>query len=382
MTYHDKEHQDEIEFRHMLHAAGARILSDYCDTHVLEKCTAGHWPQALWDALQKSGLTDAVKPDSTGNELLDWETLSVLISLAGEFAAPIPWVETLLAQRHFTFAGLAFPDGPLSISNNIPGVALPTLTSTKSGWRVNGRISRIGWGHRAAAIAVPVQYQQGTALVRLEPAILSADSISPSFNVADEPKDAITLSSVNVSSDCVSLSYKPVNNLLAEGSLARSLQMVAAMRKVLDLTLQYSKDRVQFGRPIAKFQAIQHLVAVQASHTAAASAAALAATFAAKQGPAMFEIAAAKVRTGEAAGLAARTAHQVHGAMGITKEYSLHFWTRRLFAWRDEFGNEAQWADALGKIALHAGGVGLWPLICDPSPTASRLTALMEGLST
>ena len=366
------EYQDTHE---ILHSAGARLLADCCTPSVRQQSENGLWPGALWDVLSQAGLITAIEPESDGNGLLDWETLATLIQLAGEFATPVPWPETLLAQRHFALAGLKFPDGPLSIAPSSPAVSYPALTRSHSGWMLDCHLSRVGWGRDANAIAVVAQHSDGYALVRLD-----KGRCSGLFqNEAQEPRDQFVCSGLALSSDCVSVDYAPANSLLAEGALARSLQMVGAMKKVLDLTLQYSLDRVQFGRPIAKFQAVQHLVAVQASHTAAATAAAMAAVFAAQQGAAAFEIAAAKTRASEAAGLAARTAHQVHGAMGITKEYSLHFWTRRLFAWRDEFGNEAQWASALGRVSLEAGGQGLWPLVCSPQQQSDRILQMMEA---
>jgi len=58
-----------------------------------------------------------------------------------------------------------------------------------------------------------------------------------------------------------------------------------------------------------------------------------------------------------------RLSHQVHGAIGFTYEYGLHFVTRRLWAWRAEFGGAGEWGEYLGRAACEAGGDGLWPLI-------------------
>ena len=77
-------------------------------------------------------------------------------------------------------------------------------------------------------------------------------------------------------------------------------------------------------------------------------------------GPA-FEVAAAKVRAGEAAGAGAAIAHAVHGAIGFTYEHSLHFATRRLWSWRAEFGSESRWAATLGRAVLARGADALWP---------------------
>ncbi|HEX4184558.1 MAG TPA: acyl-CoA dehydrogenase, partial [Stellaceae bacterium] len=65
----------------------------------------------------------------------------------------------------------------------------------------------------------------------------------------------------------------------------------------------------------------------------------------------------------EAAGTGAAIAHQVHGAMGFTYEHSLHHATRRLWSWREEFGNEAVWAARLGRMVAQHGADGLWPFI-------------------
>jgi len=87
-------------------------------------------------------------------------------------------------------------------------------------------------------------------------------------------------------------------------------------------------------------------------------------TFAAMDaGDAGFEIACAKIRTGEAAGLGAGIAHQCHGAIGFTYEHSLHFVTRRLWSWRAEFGAEVHWAAALGREVAARGADALWPFL-------------------
>ncbi|HEX6019031.1 MAG TPA: acyl-CoA dehydrogenase family protein, partial [Burkholderiaceae bacterium] len=74
-----------------------------------------------------------------------------------------------------------------------------------------------------------------------------------------------------------------------------------------------------------------------------------------------YSIAVAKVRCGEAATRACGIAHQVHGAIGFTREHSLHFATRRLWAWREQFGSDAWWAARLGGLAIRAGGIAFWP---------------------
>jgi acyl-CoA dehydrogenase len=154
------------------------------------------------------------------------------------------------------------------------------------------------------------------------------------------------------------------NDLLAYGAAVRAALMTGALERILLQAVEYARTRVQFGKPIAAFQAIQQQLAVLAGHAAATGIAADAA-FADLETPARRERAAAiaKVRAGEAAGAAASIAHQVHGAIGITKEHSLHFATRRLWSWRAEFGSDAYWAERLGRESCAAGADTYWPSV-------------------
>ena len=77
----------------------------------------------------------------------------------------------------------------------------------------------------------------------------------------------------------------------------------------------------------------------------------------------LFAVAVAKSRIGEAAGRGAEIAHQVHGAMGFTREHNLHYSTRRLWSWRDEFGNESYWQTRLGRAVAASGADALWPML-------------------
>jgi alkylation response protein AidB-like acyl-CoA dehydrogenase len=132
------------------------------------------------------------------------------------------------------------------------------------------------------------------------------------------------------------------------------------LERVTEMTTQYALDRTQFGRPIGKFQAVQQNLAVLAGQAAAAAASAGMAADAVGETIGLLPIAAAKSRCGEAAGIGASIAHQVHGAIGFTQEHSLHFLTKRLWSWRDEFGNETVWNRLLGRHMAKAGANRYW----------------------
>jgi alkylation response protein AidB-like acyl-CoA dehydrogenase len=133
------------------------------------------------------------------------------------------------------------------------------------------------------------------------------------------------------------------------------------------VSVAYATTRQQFGQALSRFQAVQHLLAAMASEVAAARAAVQSAL----ERPTARQIAAAKVRAGQAAGIVAVNAHQVHGAIGFTEEHELHRYTLRLWSWRDEFGSEHTHAAALGRDLVAAGPSVLWAWLTetDEEPT-------------
>jgi acyl-CoA dehydrogenase len=91
-----------------------------------------------------------------------------------------------------------------------------------------------------------------------------------------------------------------------------------------------------------------------------------------------FNLGATKVRAGEAASVGAALAHQVHGAIGFTLEYELNLHTRRLWSWRDEFGNEAEWSSRVGHRIAAAGSGALWATITSAGNASSSATGTRE----
>ncbi|BAH51318.1 hypothetical protein ROP_30710 [Rhodococcus opacus B4] len=148
--------------------------------------------------------------------------------------------------------------------------------------------------------------------------------------------------------------------MLLRGALVRGLQVCAALDRILDMSITHTTERAQFGRPLAKFQSVQHLVADIASEAALARAAAEAALAEAVRtdwtgSNLEFLIAVARSCAGHAASVVVRNAHQVHGAIGTTHEHRLHEFTTPALAWRSEFGSVHYWDDTVTHAALDAG---------------------------
>lgn len=333
-----------------------RIVEEHCPTSVRASAESGQWPVALWSALEDVGLTRAALPEHAGGYGLEFDDAMLALRRCGYHAMPVPLAETMLAGRLLVAAGIDVPEGALSVAPVMHDDRL-RFARGEAGVVVSGTARRVPWGDGCAQIVV-VGELDGQGVVGLAP---HAALTGVERNLAGEPRATIEFDSTPLTAVGSLEGAQP--RLEAEGALYRSVQMVGALERVLECSLLYANDRVQFGRPIGKFQAIQHLLAVLAGHVAAASAAADAAVEVSRQAPDMFAVSVAKSRVGEAAGRAAEIAHQVHGAMGYTREHYLHYSTRRLWSWRDEFGNETYWQTRLGRAVAQEGGAALWPML-------------------
>ena len=331
-----------------------RLFTDQVTQTLRESAEKGEWPGELWRQVEEGGLTLPQIPESCGGAGGSWQDAHIVVTAAGRFAAPLPLAETMVGAWLLAESGLDVPTGPLTVAPALPSDRLE-LTRDGSGWRLRGVATRVPWGRSAKHVVVATG-----DMIALVPA--GNGRVEPDVNLALEPRDTLRWENAPVAA-AARAGARAANGPRLYGALVRSAQMAGGLEYLLSQTVRYVSERKQFGRPIGSFQAIQHQLALLAGHAAAAGIAAANAFRAADRGDATFEIAAAKVRTGEAAGLGAGIAHQCHGAIGFTYEHSLHFVTRRLWSWRAEFGAESQWAAQLGRdIALH-GADGLWPYL-------------------
>ena len=297
------------EVRELLAASASELFSRQCSSEVI----SGGYSEELWSTIERAGLTE-------GAELPE---LAEVIRVAAHYAAPVPIAETWLAGRFLADAGLPVPAGPLTVARFTEGTA-----------------TAVPYARMARGIVAMVGDEVGLV-------DLGSARIEPAVNLAGEPRDTVVAHSVRGLSPCGSPFW-------VEGgyALLRSVQLAGTLERILQLSVAHARDRIQFGQPLNRFQAVAHQLAELAGEVAAARAAADAAA----EDPQTWRIAAAKVRSGEAAGRAATIAHQLHGAIGFTEEHPLHHFTLRLWAWRDEFGTETEWASVLGGLVQD----GLW----------------------
>lgn len=334
-----------------------RLLSERVTRELLESAEKGEWPAALWQAVEENGLTLPLVPEAKGGAGVTWSDAGVIVTAAGRHAAPVPLPETVLASWLLAGAGLDVPEGPLTIAPVHAGERL-RLARAQGGWRVDGTATRVPWG-RAAGHVVVVDEVEGRPTVALVAA--NAARVTPDVSIAREPRDTLAFDAAPVRAAAPAASGVPRDALRLYGAMLRAAQMAGGIEATLQMATRYATERRQFGKAIGQFQAIQQNLAVLAGHTAAAGIAAANAFRAADRGDLAFEVAVAKTRVGEAAGVAASIAHQTHGAIGFTYEHHLQFVTRRLWTWRAEFGGDGEWAGELGRSVAERGAEALWP---------------------
>lgn len=336
--------------------ATVRQDADLSLPHVGDKRVPSPFPVKLWKALEEAGLTAIAGTGAEGDVTL--ADAMALVGRSAYHALPAPFAEHVLAGRLLARAGIAAPTGLMTVvpPEGSRGVQLFAYVDGSLGAR--GLVTGVPGGTRKAHLILAAREKSREMLIVADPGEITIEGAA---NLAGEMRAEIGLREASV------LGSVPLPGaasiIEAEGALMRAVQMAGALQRVLDHCLAWANDRVQFGRPIAKFQAIQHLMAELAGETAAAAAAVDLAVERSASLPDRLAIAIAKARTGEAAGRASAIAHQIFGAMGFTAEHELHYATRRLWAWRNEFGGEAYWQAEIGRQVAAAGADSLWPML-------------------
>jgi alkylation response protein AidB-like acyl-CoA dehydrogenase len=323
----------------MIAETAARIYADLCPREVPHRAEAGEFPQNLWDTLAENGLTLAWVSEENGGFGADVSEVLGAIWIAAQAASPVPFAETLIANWLLDRAGLAPAEGRASfaIQSHLASAEIP----------FGGAVDQI------------VSFDARTGEVALfdnrEPHAIEALSPDGVTRFVFSGKKAERSGPTNLSQQSVEALVLTV----------RAVQMAATMEAALGLSIDYVSAREQFGRTLSKFQAIQHQLAVAASESAAATmaatqAASSLAVHADDPAPAWHEAVIAKVQIGHSVEAVTVPFHQVHGAMGYTQEYDLHHYTRRLWAWRDEGGNEHHWSRTLGAQVAGMTTDQLW----------------------
>lgn len=330
----------------------SRLFGELCTHTAIQQAEAQGEATEIWQAFAETGFPWISLPEEaggSGGSLLD--ALEVL-RLVGYYAAPIPAAETgMLGGWLLASAGLELPNGMVTV---VPGSPNDTIAVSADG-KVTGTAHMVPWGRSAQRVALV-----GNGIVAsIDP---SAATITTATSLAGEPRDTLTFDGAQAEF-AAAPDGVDADALRFRGALSRVALMSGAIDKMSRLTVSYTNEREQFGRPVARFQAVQQHLVWASQDAALTRMAAESAGRQAGRGDARFEIAAAKLVANQAATRATKACHQAHGAMGMTQEYELHHSSRRLWTWRSEYGGVREWSTWVGQTAIAQGADGLYPLV-------------------
>lgn len=289
-----------------------RLLADIAPPAAVRAAEGCRGVPLMWRDLVASGFLDALVPEDKGGAGLALHDVFALVAATGEVCLPVPFAETMAARALLAARGAALPEDAVVVLAP-PSAIIPLA---------------------AAATHALVPKDDRIVLVAL----------------GDVGPDPFGAGGGSVASDAPEVLAVPAGSIdlsvFAAGLTAA--KMAGAMARLLEMSVRYANERVQFGRPLGKFQAIQQQLAVMAEQVVSAQVAARIGMAGAHFDP--VRVAMAKTRTGEAAHQVVAIAHAVHGAIGVTEEYDLQLLTRRLKQWQLAFGSESYWAGRLGAV--------------------------------
>ena len=306
---------------------------------------------APWAEIDALGIADLLVPEAAGGSGADWDDACAVLQASGYRQVPLPLAEAMIARKLIADATLQVPRTALSIAADPVG----TLSRDARSWKFTGTLPGVAWGREVEHVVTSIPFEDRPHVVVL--AVADA-SVHKRTNLADEPRDDLRCDGASVLAGPASC--REAQSMFCYAALARTAQIAGALQSALERSIAYALERKQFGRPIGQFQAVQQQLALFGAETAAAACASRSAAIAAGAGEASFQIAAAKLRANQAIGVATATAHQVHGAIGFTREYALRHATQRLWSWRSEYGNDRYWSEQLGCAVLARGADTFW----------------------
>jgi acyl-CoA dehydrogenase len=304
-----------------------------------------------WQRVEELGLPELFAAEEAGGFGGTWQDAFIVLRAAGAHAVAVPVAESIVARRLLAASPLVCQSGlPVTLA---PAPLHPL--DAEAGWLARA----VPWPAAGSLLLAAGSDPGGEFLALVETAAAMQAVVRDA--PASEPRADLCLPVLPA--HAVVRRAGAVDELMCGGALMRAAQMAGALEAALSLTIAHVRERVQFGRALSQFQVVQHQLALLAEEAAAVGCAARAACVAADRGDAELPIAAAKLRANRAVHAATSIAHQLHGAMGFTREHALHHFTQRLWRWRSDFGNDRYWAARIGRLVTRVGADGAWDLL-------------------
>jgi acyl-CoA dehydrogenase len=325
-----------------------RLFAKLVDAKLLNAVESGVHPAELARRTDELGLSLILVPEADGGAGLSWADVGGVFEILGYHAVPLLLGEEIIANWALSNAGMAIPNVRLGLSADI--LEFDASANTVSG------VCILPWSEDVSAFVAIARSGPSFFLCLLDPRSGSGEF---AIGVGRDPRKRIAFDG-SKPLDFAQCDFGEAG-LLPYAAILRAAQISGALAQMLSQSVEYGNTRVQFGRPIGKFQAIQHMIAELAAEAAATKAGVQLALRGVDSGRVMQSAAIAKIRASMAVGKGTAIAHEVHGAIGVTEEHVLHHYTRRAWQWRADAGDEHTWAELLGRSVLAQEPEQFWP---------------------
>jgi alkylation response protein AidB-like acyl-CoA dehydrogenase len=322
----------------------------------MEEDERGYTPE-LWGKVADLGWLGLALPEQYGGLGLSYFDLVLLLEEMGRAMLPGPFFSTVVlggmtileagsdAQKQEYLPKIASGDTIATLALTEPSATYEpsgiqtTATARGSDYVLNGIKLFVPDGQVADVLIVAARTQessdpaQGVTLFVVDSNTPDV-TITPLVTISAEKQAEVELRDVVVPSSSVlgqvDQGWSAVSRVLDMAAVGKCAEMLGGADRVLEMTVNYVKDRVQFGRPVGSFQAVQHHCANMATDVEGCRYVAYQAAWRVAEGlPATREVAIAKAWVSDAYRRVCALAHQSHGAIGFTKDYDLQLFTRR-----------------------------------------------------
>ena len=357
------------EEQEMLRKMARDFLADKCPKTLvreMEEDEEGYSPE-LWREMAELGWMGMVFPEEYGGSSMSFLDLSVLLEEMGRACLPGPFFSTVvlgglpilnagngeqkqkylpqIASGEIIFT-LALAEA--SAQYDADSIAVKA-TADNDTYVINGTKLFVPDAHIADyLLCVTRTNEQAEAENGITIFIVDATSpgisCTPLKTMAGDKQCEVVFDQVRVAKDNIlgqlDQGRGVVRKVIEQAAVAKCCEMLGGMQQVLEMTVDYAKERRQFDRPIGSFQVIQHYCANMATDVDGSRFSTYQAAWRISQGlPCAKEVAIAKAWMGEAYGRVITLAHQIHGAIGCTIDHDLQFYTRRGKAAELTFGD-------------------------------------------
>ncbi|MEG3171134.1 acyl-CoA dehydrogenase [Sphingomonas sp. ZB1N12] len=346
------EHSDD---RRMLADTLVRALRDGypIDTRNAGAYSEAGYDPAVWKQLNELGIVSALFDEAAGGFGGSGFDIMVVFEALGRALVVEPFLGALMAGRALAKAGgqdemlSGVVSGETIAAFALDDGATP-VTATKSGdgWTLSGTKAVVPQAGAASVFVVVVE-QDGDPLVLVVPADTAGVSVRSYNTVEGGAAGDVTFDGVTLGAEARlggdGQGQAIVDAAVGAGLLALSAEAVGAMEFVKEATLGYLRDRKQFGVPIGKFQALQHRMATVLLEIEQAQSAVINAASAFDGDDAKARaraLAAAKYTIGRTGALVAEESIQLHGGIGMTWEYAVSHYAKRLVMIDHQLGDE------------------------------------------